>query len=85
MYFHNGLYNENRDPNAQDPRLSGLPGYPWGTEANADEVFEIEGGVWNIKLSDYAPADWQTGDRVMISFDMQNTGKNTQAVFRLYK
>ena len=85
MFFHNGFYSENRDLNGQDPRLSGLPDYPWGTETKEDAAVRLDGDIWNIDLSDYAPDGWQTGDRVIISFEMQNTGKNTQASFRLYK
>lgn len=83
VYFHNGLYNDGRNPNAQDGKLAGLAEYPWGTQRKADQVVQISGDMWNINLYDYAPAGWNTGTKVQISFDMQNTGANTRAQMQL--
>lgn len=85
VYFHNGLYRDSRNPNAQDEKLAGLPAYPWGTEKAPDEVVEFDGNIWDIDLSLYAPEGWSSSDKAMLSFDMQNTGANTRAMFRLYK
>ena len=50
-----------------------------------DEVVEFDGNIWDIDLSLYAPEGWSSSDKAMLSFDMQNTGANTRAMFRLYK
>lgn len=86
VYFHNGIYSENRDPNAQDPRLKNLPEYAWGTETKPDQVVSFDGDVCDIKLSDYAPSGWsaETG-KAQVSFQMQNTGANSRAVMQLIK
>ena len=86
VYFHNGLYRDTRDPIAQDTRLEGLPAYPWGTQRKADEVVLCEGDLWNIDLTQYAPEGWNPAtDKAQISFDMQNTGAGTRAMFTLIK
>lgn len=84
VYFYaDGLYDANRNPNAQDSKLKNLPFYPWGTQQKPDEAVSCSGEVWNIDLTQYAPVGW-TG-KAQISFDMQNTGAGTRAVFSLSK
>lgn len=85
VYFHNGMYRENRDPNAQDAKLAGLADYPWGTQEKPDEVVQVSGDIWNIDLSMYAPDGWTSKDKALISFDMQNTGAGTRAMFHFEK
>ena len=86
VYFHNGLYREGRNPISQDHRLNGLSIYPWGTKDVPTQVVMLNGNVWEIDLSKYAPAGWnaETG-KAILSFDMQNTGPNTRAKFELRK
>ncbi len=83
-FYYDNLYRATRDPNSQDSRLNGLPDYPWGTEEKADVAVSMTGNVWQINMLDYAPEGWRPGDKVQISFDMQNTGANTRASFHLY-
>ena len=53
---------------------------------DADVVVECNGDVWEIDLTKYAPAGWNVKtDKAMISFDMQNTGANTRAMFKIYR
>lgn len=86
VYFHNGLYRATRNPMAQEYKLEGLSYYPWGTQVKENEAIELSGNVWEIDLSKYAPDGWDVNkDKAMISFDMQNTGANTRAMFKLYK
>lgn len=84
VYFYaDDLYDANRNPNLQDSKLKKLDFYPWGTTKKADEAISCKGSQWNIDLSKYAPAGWS--GRAQISFDMQNTGANTRAMFSLSK
>lgn len=84
VYFHNGYYDPDREPNQQDAKLAGLPEYPWGTECAPDEVIEMSGNVWYIETARYAPDGWNMENgKVQISFDMQNTGARSRARFRL--
>lgn len=84
VYFYaDDLYDANRNPNLQDSKLKKLDFYPWGTTKKADEAISCKGSQWNIDLSQYAPAGWS--GRAQISFDMQNTGANTRAMFSLSK
>ncbi len=86
VYFHNGIYNEARNPNAQDEKLGALAYYPWGTQTAPDGVVKINGDTFEIDLSQYAPDGWCDGEcRAQISFDMQNTGAGTRAAIRLYR
>ncbi len=85
VYFHNGIYNEARNPSAQDEKLSKLAYYPWGTQSAPDTVAEMSGDTFEIDLSKYAPDGWCDGSRrAQISFDMQNTGAGTRAAIKLY-
>lgn len=85
-FYYDGLYREGRDPMAQDSKLRGLPVYPWGTERAADEAVNMPGTSWTIDLSQYAPAGWNAATgKAVISFDMQNTGAGTRAMFTLSK
>ena len=60
--------------------------YPWGTKNIADDIVEFNGNTWEIDLTKYAPKGWNAKtDKAIISFDMQNTGANTRAMFKLYK
>jgi len=86
VYFHNGYYRETRNPIAQDLKLQGLPFYPWGTKLKEDNAVKFDGNLWEINLNKYAPDGWDINeDKALISFDMQNTGANTRAMFKLYK
>ena len=86
VVLHNGIYSKDRDPNAQDERLKNLPPYPWGTEEKPDEVYEFDKDTWDIDISKYAPEGWNSTDgRVLISFEMRNTGANTRAAITLSK
>lgn len=84
VYFYsNDLYDANRNPNAQDSRLKKLDFYPWGTTQKPDVAISCKGSEWSIDLSQYAPAGWN--GKAQISFDMQNTGAGTRAMFTLSK
>lgn len=84
VYFYSGnLYDANRNPNAQDSKTKKLAFYPWGTQQKPTEAVSCTGSVWNIDLSQYAPAGWS--GKAQISFDMQNTGAGTRAMFTLSK
>ncbi len=84
VYFYsNGFYDSNRNPILQDSKLKNLPVYPWGTQKKADVAVNVTGDVWNIDLAEYAPAGWD--GNAQISFDMQNTGAGTRAMFTLSK
>ena len=86
VYFHNGLYREMRNPISQDIKLQGLEIYPWGTKEKENLSVEMDGNIWNIDLTKYAPDNWDASkDKALISFDMQNTGANTRAMFKLNK
>lgn len=86
VYFHEGIYTPNLNPNDQDPRLAGLSVYPWGTKTYADQQEQFEGRLWDIDLSKYAPEGWANGSRkAIISFDMRNGGKDARASFQLVK
>jgi hypothetical protein len=71
VYFHNGIYKTNR--------TAELP--PWGTKLAPDTVIAFDGNVRQITLSEYAPAGFD--GKAQISFQMQNTGKNTRAEIKL--
>ena len=84
VYFYlNDLYLSERNPNAQDVVLKKLPVYPWGTQKKPDAVKSMTGEEWNIDLSEYAPDGWNGS--AQISFDMQNCGAGTRAMFSLSK
>ncbi len=86
IYFHNGVYKEETNPNEQDNRLSKLDKYPWGTKDYADRDAKFLGNEWNIDLREYAPSGWLNGSkRAIISFDMRNAGPNARAAIQLIK
>lgn len=86
VYFHNGLYREGRNPISQDSCLQGLPIYPWGSKQKADMAVKCEGDTWEVDLTKYAPQGWNVNTgKAVLSFDMQNTGSNTRAMFELRK
>ena len=86
VYFHNGFYRDGRNPISQDSCLNGLTIYPWGTKEAANVVVEIDGNLWEIDLTKYAPAGWNAATgKAILSFDMQNTGAGTRAQFELRK
>lgn len=75
VLFHNGIYDMSRNA-----KLA-----PWGTGKEPDSVIEFSGDLCDIKLSDYAPADWnRASGKAQVSFIMQNTGANTRASIKLY-
>lgn len=87
VYFYlDGYYRETRDPNKQDSKTENLAFYPWGTQKAPDEAVSMSGEIWTIDLSKYAPEGWdaKTG-KAQISFDMQNMGADTRAMFTLEK
>ena len=85
VYFYlNDLYlGSERNPNAQESILKNLPVYPWGTQRKPDTAVSMKGEEWNIDLSKYAPDGWKGS--AQISFDMQNCGAGTRAMFSLSK
>lgn len=85
VYFYlDGFYRATRDPNKQDSRTESFAFYPWGTQKAPDVAISMSGELWNIDLSQYAPEGWSAeGGRVQISFDMQNMGADTRAMFTL--
>ncbi|MCR4660379.1 MAG: hypothetical protein K5765_00050 [Clostridia bacterium] len=86
IYFHNGIYKANQNPNNQDERLSTLTPYPWGTKRCADQNIAFDSSVWNIDLSEVAPSGWINGSRkAIISFDMRNVGEGARASMKLVK
>lgn len=54
---------------------------PFGTGRDADKVFDITAGDTVIDIKGNAPAGWD--GRVIISFDIEGTGRWTEAVFAL--
>ena len=87
VYFYlDNYYRASRDPNKQDPKTESLPFYPWGTQKAPDVAVSMSGEMWSIDLAQYAPEGWnaETG-RAQISFDMQNMGADTRAMFTLIK
>lgn len=86
VYFHNGIYSENRNPNAQEPKLAGLADYPWGTKQKPTQIIPFEGSTYEIDLSLYAPAGWSAATgKAQISYQMQNTGAGSRAIVTLTK
>jgi len=73
VYFHNGIYNEDRTADLA----------PWGDGKAPDVVVKFEGDITNIKLSDYTPSNFD--GRAQLSFHMQNTGAGTRARLTLNK
>ncbi|WP_077534330.1 LamG-like jellyroll fold domain-containing protein [Massiliimalia massiliensis] len=74
VLFHGGLYHSNRESKL-----------PWGTMQLPDQVVQVSNfSDFSINPADYAPAGWNNG-RVIISFEQQNAGKNTQAKFSINK
>ena len=72
IVFHNGISDIQR--NAE---------MPWGTEKQADQYEKVSLNKFVIIPALYAPQGWD--GRVIISFIMQNTGKNNQVKFVLHK
>lgn len=86
VFLHNGIYEEEVNPNEQDSLLKGLNVYPWGTTDYATKDVRFDSNSWNIDLSKIAPSKWLSGSkRVIISFDMRNTGANSRCAFTLTK
>ena len=47
---------------------------------------KCEGDTWEVDLTKYAPQGWNANTgKAVLSFDMQNTGSNTRAMFELRK
>jgi len=67
VFFHGGIYSDYRDS-------------PWlfGTTQAPDKVVKMNLSQFRIRITDYAPTNWKNG-RILISFQMQNTGPNTRA------
>lgn len=66
------------------PNISQFDGaLPWGTKKTPDQRMD-ESDFWKFEFqpADFAPPGW-TG-RIEISFEMENTGPETQAVFALH-
>ena len=86
VFLHNGIYEEDNNPNEQDPVLKDLDPYPWGTKLLADSDIKFDSNTWNINLKNIAPSEWLNGSRrAIVSFDMRNTGANSRCVFTLTK
>ncbi len=72
VMIHGGLYDSNRKT-----------GHPFGKTGLPDQVVQVSFPEFKIDFSNYAPAGWKTGDDILISFTMQNTGANSRAKFTL--
>ena len=60
-----------------------LWGTPFGTKLNADRIlYQSNFAGFDLDILGNAPAGWD-GTRVQIIFEMQNTGANTEAKFKL--
>lgn len=67
VVFHDGRY-----PGQQEES------YPFGTLRAADEVVKVDSlEEFRVSLKEYAPSGWDDG-RVLISFDMRDTGMQTR-------
>ena len=56
---------------------------PWGTKKEADIVLDVNVNEWEMNIAENAPDGWE--GEAIITFDMQDTGKDTQTIFRLSK
>ena len=70
VQFHGGLYNEERKSTPK-----------WGTKRLPDQVVESELEDFTVRLSDYAPEDWN--GRVILTFEMQNSGVDISSKVRI--
>ncbi|MCR4911323.1 MAG: hypothetical protein K5925_02205 [Bacilli bacterium] len=85
VYYHNGIYKPNQNPNNQDKRLADFTPYPWGTKDYAGQDVYFDGSIWDINLEQVAPEGWLEGSRkAIISFDMRNTGAGARASMQLF-
>ncbi|WP_298238534.1 cellulase family glycosylhydrolase [uncultured Algibacter sp.] len=81
IILHNGTFNKNR-----------ATAFPWGDKNPiADESINMGSKIgnnqlWSLPINTYAPLKWQSNKtrRVMLSFCMQDTGKESQAVVKLF-
>ena len=86
VFLHNGIYEEDVNPNEQDPVLKNLDPYPWGTKRLVDSDVKFNSNSWDINLASIAPSEWLNGSRrAIVSFDMRNTGANSRCAFVLTK
>ncbi len=67
VLFHGGIYDGTRDD-----------ALPWGSGEPAGNAVEVELSSFEIRLSDYAPDDWN--GRVLIVFEMNDCGEGVSAV-----
>lgn len=56
---------------------------PWGTLRQPDQNVRVNLGRLQLRLADYAPKGWSQGDRVLLSFRMENTGPGTRAEIKV--
>jgi hypothetical protein len=71
VIFHGGLFNADRDE-----------ALPWGQAGLPDNVVELETfSSFVLDVKEYAPAGFR--GRAIISFIMQNTGRNTRSKIKL--
>lgn len=67
VLFHGGLYHKERTNTI-----------PWGTKKSPDVVEQVDDfGEFTVSLKKYQPADFS--GRVILTFDMSNTGLNAKA------
>lgn len=66
VLFYENLYRQDRE---SVPR--------WGTKRLPDQCVKTSLSEFTVRLSDYAPADWN--GRVILTYEMQNSGPGTSA------
>jgi hypothetical protein len=54
---------------------------PWGKKEKADEIYGVKLGEQEINIEDLAPKNFN--GRMLLSFIMRNTGKNSGAKFKI--
>ena len=81
-YRVNGVYRKAVDFKVFEDDVRRNLNMPWGTGSASDDFFNV--GVsdnFMVDIKRNAPKSWD--GNIIITFDMQNTGKHTQAVFNL--
>ena len=70
VLFHGGIYNAGRNAIC-----------PFGTKQQADKIVQVDLNNFVLVPSQYAPTNWN--GKVLITYVMENTGKNSRAKFKL--
>lgn len=72
VLFHGGFYNSSRDSK-----------FPWGTKQLPETIVKVSDfSYFKINVASYAPEDWNNR-RVIISFEMQNSGIGIRAKMKM--